>query len=70
VKYGKTVEVEPDQGDGFEIGTEKEVRVDIQGQNIVNLIYNGYTLNIYEEIDGYKRLLASKRYYSFQVPVL
>ena len=69
VKYGKTVEVEPDQGDGFEIGTEKEVRVNIQGQNIGGLLYNGYTVNIYEEIDGYKRLIGSKRYYSYQLPV-
>jgi len=68
LKYGKTVEVEPKQGDGFEVGTEKEIRIDIQGQNIGSLIYNGYTVNIYEEIDGYKRLLGSKRHNSFQIP--
>ena len=69
LKYGTTVAVEPEQGEaGFELGTEQEIRVDIQGQNIASLIYNGYTVNIYEEIDGYKRHLASKRYYSFQGP--
>src|SRR5690606_16814900 len=68
LKYGKTVEVEPKEGDGFEVGTEREIRLEIQGQNIGSLIYNGYIVNIYEEIDGYKRLLGSKRYYSFQIP--
>lgn len=69
LKYGKTVEVEPKQGEGFDIGEEQEVRVEIQGQNIGSLIYNGYIVNIYEEIDGYKRLLGSKRYGQFQIPV-
>jgi len=69
LKYGKTVEVEPkqDDGNGFRVGTEQEVRVEIQGQNIGSLIYNGYTINIYEEIDGYKRLLGTKDYNTFQV---
>lgn len=68
LKYGKTVEVEPDQGEGFEVGTEQEIRIEIQGQNIGSLVYNGYIVNIYEEIDGYKRLLGSKRHNSFQMP--
>jgi len=71
LKYGKTVEVEPkqDDGSGLKVGIEQEIRVEIQGQNIANLIYNGYKVNIYEEIDGYKRLLGSKTNNSFQVPV-
>jgi len=70
LKYGKTVEVEPkqDDGAGFRVGTEQEVRIEIQGQNIGSLIYSGFTVNIYEEIDGYKRLLGSKRQISYQVP--
>ena len=73
LKYGKTIEVEPKKSDGgdegLQIGTEQEIRVEIQGQNIGSLIYNGYKVNIYEEIDGYKRLLGSKIFNSFQVPV-
>jgi hypothetical protein len=71
LKYGKTIEVEPKQndGNGLRVGTEQEVRIEIQGQNVGSLIYNGYTVNIYEEIDGYKRLLGSKDHNSFQLPV-
>jgi len=65
--YGKTVEIEPTEGEGFQVGTEQETRVTITGTNIGSLIYTGYDVKIYEEFDGYKRLLASKRYGSFQV---
>lgn len=65
--YGSSVLIEPVEGEGLETGTEKDIIVPITGTQLSNLVYNGYMLNIYEEIDGYKRLLGSKKYGSFQL---
>ncbi|GBF76313.1 hypothetical protein PA598K_04772 [Paenibacillus sp. 598K] len=37
------------------------------GQNISRVITNGYTINIYEQYEGHRRLLASKKFNQFTV---
>ncbi|MFD0957896.1 hypothetical protein [Paenibacillus chungangensis] len=65
--YGTSVTIEPESGEGLEVGRDKELIVPIQGTQLANMMYGGYSVSIYEEIDGYKRLLGTKRYGQFQI---
>ncbi|XEC95357.1 hypothetical protein AB6A23_01905 [Paenibacillus tarimensis] len=70
IAYGSTVELEPAEGEGLKVGEELEFTVPITGQQIGNLIFNGYEVKVYEEIEGFKRLLGSKKFGTFQIGVL
>lgn len=65
--YGTSVEIEPETDEGLKVGDELEIEVPIAGSQLGNIINNGYKINVYEEVDGFKRLLGSKKYGSFQV---
>ncbi|GKU76907.1 hypothetical protein [Paenibacillus sp. L3-i20] len=65
--YGTSVKVEPVEGEGLQAGEKKKIIVPIQGNQLGDFVYNGYIINIYEDIDGYKRLLGTKKFGSFQV---
>lgn len=65
--FGASISIEPKEGEGLETGEDKNATVAIKGTQLANIVNNGYFLNIYEEVDGYKRLLASKKYGSFQI---
>lgn len=65
--YGTTVAVESAQGDGFQVGEEKQIIIPIKGLQLGNVIFNGYTVKVYEEIEGFKRLLGSKKFGSYQL---
>ncbi|OBR63572.1 hypothetical protein A7K91_06370 [Paenibacillus oryzae] len=65
--YGASVTITPKEGEGLETGIEKSVIVPIKGTQLANIVNGGYVLNVYEETDGYKRLLGSKKYGSFQI---
>lgn len=68
--YGSSVKIEPSEGEGLAVGEEKKIIIPITGNQLGNLVYNGYALNVYEEVDGYKRLLGTKKYGSFQIAQL
>ncbi|QNK58342.1 hypothetical protein [Paenibacillus sp. PAMC21692] len=65
--YGTTVTVEPAEGDGLQVGEEKQIIIPIKGLQLGNVIFNGYSVNVYEEIDGFKRLLSSKKFGTYQL---
>lgn len=65
--YGSSVVVEPKEGEGLEVGEELKIELPIAGAQLGNIVHNGYLLNVYEEVDGFKRLLGTKKYGSFQI---
>lgn len=64
-KYEQTVNV--DAANGFQIGEKLKQTTTFTGSNIGSLLYRGYTLNVYDYVDGHKRLLGSKKYTQFQI---
>ncbi len=65
--YGKSVELETQNSDGFVLGDNKKIIIPLSGEQIGTLVYSGYILNVYDELDGHKRLLGSKRFGAFQL---
>ncbi|MFD2117012.1 hypothetical protein ACFSTH_19525 [Paenibacillus yanchengensis] len=65
--YGATVKVLPTEGEGLRLGESKQIVVPIQGVRVGNTVLGGFKLNIYEEVDGYKRLIGSKPFGSYQL---
>lgn len=65
--YGSSVTIEPKEGEGLGTGEDNSFVIPIKGTQLANIVNNGYILNVYEETGGYKRLLGSKKYGSFQV---
>jgi len=65
--YGKSVDLDAENSDGFVTGDNKKVIIPLTGEQIGTLVYSGYQLNVYDEVDGHKRLLGSKRFGAFQL---
>jgi hypothetical protein len=50
---------------GMTQGDFQSYSVSFSGSSLTSQIVNGYTLNVYEEFDGYKRLVGTKRVTSY-----
>lgn len=59
--------VEIEQPNGMKAGEKLEFTLDFKGTAITTILYKGYDLNIYEEYDGNRRLLATKKFDKLEV---
>ncbi|MCQ6561889.1 hypothetical protein [Paenibacillus mendelii] len=53
--------IEIEQPNGLKAGEKLEYSVELKGTYITSVMYRGYDLNIYEEYEGNRRLLATKK---------
>jgi hypothetical protein len=61
--YEKSFDI--DVNDGFQVGENLKIAVSFTDPRIAEMMYKGYKLNVFEEFDGYRRLLASRIYTGF-----
>lgn len=63
--YEQVVDLEGEKG--LVVGSNQSHKIEITGPNISRVLFNGYTLNVYEYYNGHKRLLAYKEYSRYYV---
>lgn len=59
-KYERSYVLGGTESNAMPLGKDKKFTVTFEESNIVNLVYRGYTLNIYDEVKGKRKLLATK----------
>jgi len=52
--------IEIEQANGLKAGEKLEFSIDFKGNYITAILYKGYSLNIYEEYEGHRKLIAKK----------
>lgn len=64
-KYEKSFTIGGTENDSMSIGKDQKIMANFSEKNIINMMYNGYTFNIYDEFNGHRKLLVSKEIKSF-----